>query len=116
MNWEIISKIIGGIFLVMIISIFNIIVYVLSEPEEHFIEAVKRTWNEKPILDISTTKIDDDYYEYPLFNLTNSNTFCDFNIFLELCTPNESNRLERASSWHAFQLVNSKHYGRTIGN
>lgn len=77
MNWEIISKIIGGIFLVMIISIFNIIVYVLSEPEEHFIEAVKRTWNEKPILDISTTKIDDDYYEYPLFNLTNSNTFCD---------------------------------------
>lgn len=87
MNFKILLGIIAIIFVVMSFNISTIFLYVLSDSEKHYMEAIERTWHEKPILDIKTTKINDDYKEYPLFNLENLTSFCDCTFIEGLNTP-----------------------------
>lgn len=97
MNSAILRAIIISIIIAIILSIPTIFLFVLSDPEKHYMEAI-RTWDKKPIFHISTTKINDDYIEYPLFNLKDLTTFCDCTFvdglkspYPDTCDDNERN-------------------------
>ena len=71
------------IFIIVYILPFvaSIIFFIISickpyEPGEKYIEAVKKTWKNKPIFDISTTE-KEGYEKYSLFNQENFDPFCD---------------------------------------
>ena len=89
------KTIVLGILAIM--SSLNLLFYIPYKSEKNFIEAVKKTWKNRPIYSISTIPLDG-YEKYELFDQRDINTFCDCTFVKDYKKPssNECSSIQKS--------------------